>query len=64
MLGLRLPINAARPIQALASDLDIPWRLGGRLGIAVLTVGLLGQLRQERAEPIAEQQWAGVGRDP
>lgn len=56
----RLPVNATGALGALASELDIPWRLCRGLAVIGRAVGIVGHLAEELRNPIAREVWERV----
>lgn len=52
-----LPVNATGAIGALASELQVPWRLCRGLAVIGRTIGLVGHLAEELKNPIAREIW-------
>lgn len=53
----QLPVNATGAIGALASELQIPWRLCRGLAVIGRTIGIVGHLAEEIRNPIASEIW-------
>jgi citrate synthase len=49
----QLPVNATGALGALASELEIPWRLCRGLAVIGRTIGIVGHLAEELRNPIA-----------
>jgi citrate synthase len=55
--GRVLPVNATGAIAALASELQIPWKVSRGLGIMARSVGIVGHLLEETRYPMATDIW-------
>lgn len=55
--GKILPVNATGAIGALASTLGVPSHVARGLGIIARSIGLVGHLLEEKAEPMATTIW-------
>ncbi len=58
--GRDLPVNATGAIAAVASELDISWRVCRGLAVMARAIGLVGHLQEEMTEPMAAEIWARV----
>jgi citrate synthase len=60
VLGKPLPVNATGAIGALASELEIPWRVTRGLAVIARAIGLVGHVGEEIEEPLATEIWTRV----
>lgn len=58
--GRDLPVNATGAIAAVASELEINWRVCRGLAVMARAIGLVGHLQEEITEPMAAEIWARV----
>ena len=58
--GRELPVNATGAIAAIASELDIPWRVTRGLAVMARAIGLVGHVQEELQEPLAAEIWTRI----
>jgi citrate synthase len=61
--GRQLPVNATGAIGAIASELDIPWRVSRGLAVMARAIGLVGHIQEELDEPLAAEIWARIDQE-
>jgi citrate synthase len=61
--GRDLPVNATGAIAAIATEMEIPWRVTRGLALIARAIGLVAHVQEEMDDPIAAEIWSRTERD-
>lgn len=61
--GRELPVNATGAIAAVASEMELPWRITRGLAVMARAIGLVAHVQEEMEEPMAPEVWSRVERE-
>ncbi|MCA3150601.1 MAG: citryl-CoA lyase, partial [Rhodocyclaceae bacterium] len=58
--GRELPVNVTGAMAAVASQMDIPWKVCRGLAVAARAIGLVGHILEEMRNPMADELYLRI----